>query len=73
MIKNPEVLRKFEDSFVRARGNLSHEKALNLFEAMWGEGVRLGALPPKEPLEGIETDITVARILNSCSKSFSPQ
>lgn len=47
MIKNPEVLRKFEDSFVRTRGNLSHEKALNLFEAMWVEGVRLGALPPK--------------------------
>jgi hypothetical protein len=73
MIKNPQMLRKFEDSFIRARGNLFHEKALKLFEAMWAEGVRLGTLPSKEPLEGIETDITVARILNSCSKSFSPQ
>jgi hypothetical protein len=73
MIKNPQGLRRFEDSFIRAQGNLSHEKALQIFEALWAEGVRLGVLPPKEPLEGIETDITIARILNSCSKSFSPQ
>jgi hypothetical protein len=73
MIKNPQALRKFEDSFTRAQGNLSHEKALKILDALWVEGVRLGALPPKEPLEGIETDITVARILNSCSKNFSPQ
>jgi len=72
MIRDPHTLRKFEDSFIRTRGNLSHEKALKIFEALWVEGVRLGVLPLQEPLEGIESDITVARILNSCSKSFSP-
>jgi hypothetical protein len=73
MIKTPETLRKFEDSVIRAQGNLPHERALKIFEAMWLEGVRSGVLPPKEPLEGIETDITVARFLISCSKKFSPQ
>jgi hypothetical protein len=73
MIKDPQAFRKFEDSFIRAQGNLSYEKALRIFEAMWVEGVRLGVLPPKEPLEGIEIDITVARVLNSCSKNYSPQ
>jgi hypothetical protein len=72
MIRDPQTVRIFGDSFIRTQG-LSHRKALKIFEAMWLEGVRLGVLPLKEPLEGIETDITVARILNSCSKSFSPQ
>jgi len=36
---------------------------------MWNHGVKLGVLPPKEPLEGIETDIKIARVLNSCLKS----
>jgi hypothetical protein len=35
---------------------------------MWKEGVRLGVLPPKDELEGIEVDIKVAAVLNSCLK-----
>ena len=31
----------------------------------------MGVLPPKAPLEGIETDIKIAGVLNSCLKSFS--
>ena len=47
----------------------SVEEALKLFEAMWQEGMDLGVLPPKDPMEGIEVDIRIARILNACSKS----
>jgi len=36
---------------------------------MWQEAVQLGALPLKDPMEGIEADIALARVLNSCSKS----
>jgi hypothetical protein len=31
---------------------------------MWQEGVLLGVLPLKDPLEDIEVDIRIARILN---------
>ena len=53
MVKNIEMLEKFERDFIGGRG--------------WREGVLLGVLPPADPLEGIEIDIRVARILNSCS------
>lgn len=71
MIKNPELLRKIEDDFVRHEGRLSYSQSLRIFTAMWNEGIRLGVLPPKEPLEGIEVDIKIAKVLNSCLKNFS--
>jgi len=36
---------------------------------MWEEGISLGVLPPKHPLEGIEVDIKIARIIN-CLKGI---
>jgi hypothetical protein len=35
---------------------------------MWEMGMALGVLPPKDPWEGIEVDIRVARILNCLKK-----
>lgn len=63
MIKDSKVLTQFEREYLR------HEKtdyfsSLRLFEEMWKEGVFLGVLPPKDPLEGIEVDLRIARILN---------
>ncbi len=72
MIKNPEILENFESDFLRNRGRLSHEQSRKLFASMWREGVALGVLPPADPLEGIEVDIRVARILNSCLTKPSP-
>ncbi|MFH1452998.1 MAG: hypothetical protein ABIH00_03330 [Armatimonadota bacterium] len=69
MMKNPEYFEKFEKDFI-AKQKLPYEKALKIFEAMWEEGVSLGVLPAKNPMEGIEVDIRVARILNSCLKSL---
>ena len=67
MIKNPDILERFEREVIR-KEKLSFGRALAIFEAMWKEGVNLGVLPPKYPLEGIEVDIRIARILN-CLKS----
>ena len=72
MIKNREVLKKFEDDFIKKEGKLPFARAIKLFTDMWNEGVKLGVLPSSEPLEGIEVDIRVAKILNSCSKKSSP-
>ena len=68
MIKNPDILEQFEKQRTREE-KLSFEEALKIFEAMWEEGVNLGVLPPKDPLEGIEVDIKIARIINCLKKS----
>lgn len=72
MIKNPKVFKKFEDSFIRNEGKLSFAQSIKLFTYMWNEGVKLGVLPPKDPLEGIEVDVKIAKELNSCLKKSSP-
>lgn len=73
MIKDREVLKKFEDGFIKEEGKLPFARAMKLFTDMWNEGVKLGILPSPDPLEGIEVDIRVAKILNSCSKKSFPE
>jgi len=71
MIKHPEVLQEFEDNFIRDDGKLSFSSAIKLFAYMWNEALDLGVFPPKDPWEGIEVDIKIAKTLNSClEKSF---
>ena len=50
MIKNPEILRKFEKEDLRNQ-KTDYLKSLRIFEALWKEGVALGVLPLKDPLE----------------------
>jgi len=68
LIKNPDILERLEREVIR-KERLSFKQALTIFEAMWKEGVSLGVLPPRDPLEGIEVDIRIARILNCLKKS----
>ena len=44
---------------------------MKLFSDMWNEGLRLGVLPPKDPMDGIDVDIRIAKALNSCLKKLS--
>ena len=73
MIKNPELVRKFEDHFMAQEGVLPYSRSIKIFESLWNEGVHLGVLPPKDPLDGIEVDIRIAKVLNSCLKNSSPE
>ncbi len=68
MILNPYIYRRFEDSYLRNEGPLPLSKALALVESLWEEAKSLGIFPLKDPLEGIDVDIRVAQVLNSCSK-----
>jgi len=68
LIKNPRILNNLERKVIKEE-KLSFSEALAIFEAMWKEGMTLGVIPPKDPLEGIETDIRIARILNCLKKS----
>lgn len=70
MIKNVHLIEDLEKEFI-SKDKLSYKQSLRIFESMWQEGLNLGILPPKDPLEGIEVDLRIANILNSCSKKSS--
>jgi hypothetical protein len=63
MIRNPHILRAFEDDLAR-RTPPDHLGNLRLVEAMLDMARQLGVWPPADPLEGIEVDIRVARVLS---------
>jgi hypothetical protein len=73
MIKNSEILRKFESDFISGRGCIPYEQSRKLFTAMWKEGVMLGVLPSPDPQAGVEVDIRIARILNTCLTKSLPE
>jgi len=68
MIRNTKRLSDFEISELKKQ-KLTYAEALKIFEGLWKERVSLKVLPPKNPLEGIETDTRLARVLNSCLKN----
>ncbi len=63
MITNDEF-RKFEIEFVK-KERVDIEKNFRLVEALYHEAVTLGVLPPKKPLDGIEVDLKIAKVVNS--------
>ena len=69
MIKNQELLEKFETKLIASQ-KLSYEENLKIFESMWNLACELKIFPPENPMEGIEKDIELARILNLCSKKL---
>jgi len=70
MIKNSEKLQAFEAARIRAE-KVDVEKNLRILDALYEEAVMLGALPPKDPLEGIEVKIRIAYAVNGIK--ISPQ
>jgi hypothetical protein len=63
MVRDHELLVEFNKEQIRS-DRTDYFQALKLFEEMWKEGLLLGVPPVKDPLEGIEVDIRIARILN---------
>jgi hypothetical protein len=72
MIKSISAWNRFEDGLMKENPQVSFLDSLRLMEAMWNEGRKLGVLPPSNPLDGIEVDIEIARVLN-CLTSSSPE
>ncbi len=60
--KTPEL-----DEFCRRliiEENLSHEQSLRIFEALYAEALALGAINDDNIMDGLETDLRIARTLN---------
>ena len=64
VIENRHVLERLEREFL-ARDEMDHARKLAILEAMRKEAVALKAFPPRDPLEGIEVDIMLAKVVNS--------
>jgi hypothetical protein len=68
MVKDAKKLEMFEIELMK------HEKPdpvknFKIVEALYDEAVALGAIPLKNPLDGIEVDIKIAKAINSVSKT----
>lgn len=64
MIKNRNILEKFNRELIE-KEKLSHSQALGIYEALHKEAIGLGVISSKNILEGLETDIRIAKALNA--------
>jgi len=62
-VNNPEVLEKFERDYL-INDKSTPEERLKKYDALYRYAVSLGILPNKNPLEGIDVKIKVAKIVN---------
>jgi len=63
MVKNTKKLQAFEAARIRAE-KVDVEQNLRILDALFEEARMLGVLPPKDPLEGIDVKIRIARAVN---------
>jgi hypothetical protein len=63
VIQNGHKLDLFERSLV-CRDAVDYRKNLKIYEALYQEARTLGVFPLKDPLDGIDSDIRIARVMN---------
>lgn len=63
MIGDREKLRKFENDRIANRPPDPAEN-FRIAQALYEEAVALGVFPMKDPLDGIDVDIRIARAVN---------
>jgi hypothetical protein len=68
VITNPKKYEEFERELIRSR-KADYWENLRIVEALYREAVLLGVFPLKEPLEGLQVDIGMARVINGVRKS----
>ena len=64
MIKDEQRWRQFERELIRSQ-ELTIEQKYKILNALLHEVRALGVFPPKDPLEGIEIKIKLAKIINA--------
>ena len=63
MVKNKVKLSKFYRKVIEEE-NISHKKALSIYEALHKEAVSLGIINSENILEGLEVDLRIAKAIN---------
>jgi hypothetical protein len=68
MVKNNSRLKEFEDDFIR-QNRPEILKNLQLLDSLYKEARSLSVFPLREPLDGLEIDIKIAKVINSVPKT----
>jgi len=68
MIRDAEARRRFEDDLARG-GKSDFARALRLVDSLHRESVRFGVSPRKDPMDGIEVVLRIAKALNFVRKT----
>ena len=68
MIKNRKMLEEFEKQLAK-REKVNIKRNFRIIDKMVEYARSLGLWPPEDPLEGIEKDIKVAKVLRMYSKN----
>ncbi len=63
VIRDPKLLQDLDDRLA-AETPVDFAANRRIFAELWRHAVRLGALPPQDPLDGIEADLRLAEALN---------
>ncbi|MFV2045674.1 MAG: hypothetical protein ACC700_20900 [Anaerolineales bacterium] len=72
MLKRRDLVEAFEKGQMR-RARPDYHHSLRILEAMYRESVALGVLPLKDPLDGIEVDIRLAKVINVRATAGTPR
>jgi len=63
MVRNKRKLNEFYRKLIEEE-NISHKKALSIYEALHKEAVSLGVINSENILEGLEIDLRIAKAIN---------
>lgn len=63
MVKDKFKLKKFYQELIR-KENIPYKKALAIYEALHKEAVSLKIINSKDILDGLETDLRIAKAIN---------
>jgi len=64
MIRDLKIWNRFEIEFLKKSGE-DLQKKLCLLDEMTEHARQLGVWPPESPLDGLEVDFKIARVLNT--------
>ncbi len=67
MIKTKEF-REFELTLLR-KEKIDIKRNFKIVEALYKEAVALGVIPLRDPLDGLDVDLRIAKVVNSVSKA----
>jgi len=69
MVRNKHKLNKFYQKVIEEE-NISHKKALSIYEALHKEAVSLGIINSENILDGLEVDLRIAKAINGLTSDL---
>ena len=68
MIRNSKMFYEFEKELIK-KEKADVIKNFHMVDSMYDEAVALGIIPMKDPLDGLEIDLKIAKVVNYVSEA----